>query len=156
MSHQTGIYYRPYESDFDIKDWEAGLKHIEDATPSFTPGTNRAYQAVTFSWIAGGIIEKASGRHFKDVVRQEIAEPLDIEDEMYVGIPEDVGDRLTTLEVWDPAEWGVPPESEMFKAFQHLNISRARHSQGLDHESGFNRSDLVLPHVLQFLDEQNE
>ena len=28
--------------------------------------------------------------------------------------------------------------------------------QGLDHESGFNRSDLVLPHVLQFLDEQNE
>jgi len=28
--------------------------------------------------------------------------------------------------------------------------------QGLDHESGFNRSDLVLPHVLQFLDEQDK
>ena len=26
----------------------------------------------------------------------------------------------------------------------------------LDHESGFNRSDLVLPHVLQFLDEQDK
>lgn len=119
MSHQTGVYHRPNESDFDITDWEAGLKHIEDAIPSFTPGTNRAYQALTFSWIAGGIIEKASGRRFKDVIRKEIAEPLDLEDEMYVGIPDGVEDRLTTLEVWDPAEWGIPPNSEMFKAIPY-------------------------------------
>jgi CubicO group peptidase (beta-lactamase class C family) len=116
MSHQTGVYIRPTDADFDLGDWDAGIKYIEDATPSFTPGTNRAYQALTFSWIAGGIIQKASGRHVKDVIREEIAEPLGIADEMYMGIPDGVEDRLTTLEVWDPATWGIPLDSETFKA----------------------------------------
>jgi CubicO group peptidase (beta-lactamase class C family) len=116
MSHQTGVYLRPTDADFDLTDWEAGMKYIEDATPSFTPGTNRAYQALTFSWIAGGIIQMASGRRIKDVIREEIAGPLDLKDEMYLGITDSVVDRLATIEVWDPATWGIPLDIEMFKA----------------------------------------
>jgi len=116
MSHQTGVYKRPTDDDFDLSNWEAGLRHIEEAVPSFTPGTKTAYQALTFSWIAGGIIQKASGRHIKDVIREEIAEPLSLKDEMYVGIPDGVEDKLTVLDIWDPADWGIPLDSELFEA----------------------------------------
>ena len=116
MSHRTGVYRLPTEQDFDISDWEAGIKYVEDAVPSFTPGTKRGYQGQTFSWIAGGIIEKASGLHIKDVIRDWIAKPLGVENEMYVGIPDGVEERLTTIDVWDPQEFGFPPDSEFFKA----------------------------------------
>ena len=132
LSHQTGVYKRPSEDDFDQTDWEAGINHIEEAIPSFTPGTNRAYQARTFSWIAGGIIQKASGRHVKDVIREEIAEPLNLTDELHVGIPDGVEDRLASLDVWDPAEWGIPLDGETFKAMPSTregwaDVMRARH-----------------------------
>ena len=116
MSHQTGVYKRPTEDDFDLTNWDAGLKHIEEAVPRFTPGTKTAYQALTFSWIAGGIIQKASGRHIKDVIREEIAEPLGLKDELYLGIPDGVEDRLTILDIWDPEDWGIPLDSEIFEA----------------------------------------
>jgi CubicO group peptidase (beta-lactamase class C family) len=116
MSHQTGVYKQPTDDDFDLSNWEAGLRHIEEAVPRFTPGTNTAYQALTFSWIAGGIIQKASGRHVKDVIREEIAKPLGLEDEMYLGIPDGVENRLTVLDIWDPEDWGIPLDSELFEA----------------------------------------
>ena len=116
MSHRTGVYRLPTEQDFDISDWEAGIKYVEDAVPSFTPGTKRGYQGQTFSWIVGGIIEKASGLHIKDIIRDWIAKPLGVENEMYIGIPDGVEERLTTIEVWDPQEFGFPPDSEFFKA----------------------------------------
>jgi len=116
MSHQTGVYKRPTDDDFDLSDWDAGMRHVEEAVPRFTPGTKVAYQALTFSWIAGGIIQKASGRHIKDVIREEIAEPLDLMDEMYLGIPDGLDDRLTVLDIWDPTDWGLPLDSEIFEA----------------------------------------
>jgi CubicO group peptidase (beta-lactamase class C family) len=116
FSHQTGVYRRPKDSDFDITDWESGIKYIENSKPAFEPGTKTAYQALTFSWIAGGIIQKASGKRPSDVIREEIALPLGLENEMYVGIPDGVEDRLTTLEIWDPSSWGIPEDSILFEA----------------------------------------
>jgi len=116
LSHRTGVYTSPTEHDFDLHDWEAGIKYVEDAIPSFTPGTKRGYQNLTFSWIVGGIIEKASGSHISDVIRDWIAKPLGVEHEMYAGIPDGVENRLTTIKVWNPEKLGYPPDSEFFKA----------------------------------------
>jgi CubicO group peptidase (beta-lactamase class C family) len=116
FSHQTGVYRRPTADDFDVTDWESGLKYIENSKPAFEPGTKTAYQALTFSWIAGGIIQKASGRHPSDVIREEVAVPLGLEEEMYVGIPDGIEERLTTLEIWDPSTWGIPEDSILFEA----------------------------------------
>jgi CubicO group peptidase (beta-lactamase class C family) len=116
FSHQTGVYKRPTDDDFDITDWESGIKYVENSKPAFKPGTKTAYQALTFSWIAGGIIQKASGRHPCDVIREEIALPLRLEDEMYVGIPDGVENRLSTLEIWDPSTWGIPEDSVIYEA----------------------------------------
>jgi aarF domain-containing kinase len=102
LSHQAGLHAmpKPYTVETLI-DWEGGLKYIEGARPAYEPGTATGYHGYTFGWIAGGIVEGATGRHIKDVIREEIAEPLGVEDEMFVGIPDGVEDRLTTLEIWD-------------------------------------------------------
>jgi len=123
MSHQAGIHALP--SPFSIEfflDWDAGIEYVEKARPAYPPGTAVGYHAFTFGLIAGGIIQGATGRHIKDFIREEIAEPLDIEDEMYVGISDGVEERLTSLEFWDIPqafrELGLklPEDHDFFKA----------------------------------------
>jgi CubicO group peptidase (beta-lactamase class C family) len=117
MSHQAGIYKAPNTEDIrNLTDWERGIKHVEDAVPAFEPGTKTGNHSLTFGWIVGGIIQAATGRHIQDVIQEEIAEPLGIEREMYVGIPDGVEDRLTTLEVLDPYKFDEPEDHLSFDA----------------------------------------
>ena len=109
MSHQAGIYKAPNLEDIENQtNWERGLRYVENSVPLYEPGTKTGYHGLTYAWIVGGIIEKATGRHIKDVIHEEIAKPLGLENEMYVGIPDGVEDRLTTLEIWDVSELGIP------------------------------------------------
>ena len=117
MSHQAGIYKTPsLENLENITDWCKGLKYVENAEPAFTPGTKTGYHALTYGWIVGGIIEKATGRHIRDVINEDIARPLGVEREMYVGIPDGVEDRLTSLEIWDSTRFEYPENSPFLDA----------------------------------------
>lgn len=123
MSHQGGMHAMPAtpEGCRELLDWEAGLRYIEDATPAWEPGTATGYHAVTYGWIAGGIIQHASGRHIQDVVEKEIARPLGVSGEMYIGIPDGVEERLASLKTADPPAADspmaqVPKDHDFFKA----------------------------------------
>ena len=116
LSHRTGVYRHPTAEDFDVSDWEAGLRYVEDAVPSFTPGSKRGYQGMTFSWIVGGLIQKASGLHIREVLRDWLAKPLGLENEMYCGIPDGLEERLTTIDIWDSSKFPYSPDSEFMKA----------------------------------------
>jgi CubicO group peptidase (beta-lactamase class C family) len=120
MSHQSGLHYlpRPLTADF-VCDWEGGLRYIARGKPAWEPGTATGYHALTFAWVVGGIVQYASGRHIKDVIQEEIARPLGVEGEMYVGIPDGVEDRLATLKTIESAEntpFPFPPDHDWFKA----------------------------------------
>ena len=120
MSHQAGIYKTPDMKNLEnITDWNKGIEYVENAVPAFTPGTKTGYHAKTYAWIVGGIIEKATGQHIKKVITEEIANPLGIETEMYVGIPDGVENRLTTLEIWDPSKARFPPGSPYYDAMPY-------------------------------------
>ena len=118
MSHQAGLHAMPSPATIDnLLDWQAGLDWIANGTPAWEPGTATGYHAITYAWVVGGIVQGATGRHIKDVIREEIAVPLGIDDEMYVGIPAGVEDRLATLP--GPtvgAAMPVPPDHDFFKA----------------------------------------
>jgi CubicO group peptidase (beta-lactamase class C family) len=118
LSHQAGLHAMP--SPFKpehITDWDAGIRRMEQGVPAWEPGTATGYHAVTFGWIVGGIVQGATGRHIKDVIREEIAEPLGIADEFFVGIPDGVDERLTTLEIAPAGEGApIPADHDMFKA----------------------------------------
>ncbi len=102
MSHQAGLHAMP--ADFrpeHVTDWEAALARVAAGTPAWEPGTGTGYHAVTYGWLVGGIVRGATGRHYADVLRTDVAEPLGIADEFFVGVPDrpDVVNRLTTLEI---------------------------------------------------------
>jgi CubicO group peptidase (beta-lactamase class C family) len=128
LSHQAGLHAMP--SPFKVEhltDWDAGIKRMEEGVPAYPPGTATGYHAVTWAWIAGGIVQGATGRHIKEVIETEIAKPLGIQDEMYVGIPDGVEDRLTTLALITAGEGTpIPADSDFYKAmpkeqWQHFN-----------------------------------
>jgi CubicO group peptidase (beta-lactamase class C family) len=121
MSHQAGLHAMPENATVeDIIDFERGLKWVAAMKPAWEPGTATGYHGLTYAWIAGGIVGGASGRHIKDVIREEIAEPLGIAEEMFVGIPDGVEDRLATLKPFDPTDSTgmpeMPPDHDFYKA----------------------------------------
>lgn len=119
MSHQAGLHAAPQPySTAAITDWDAGLAFIANGTPAWEPGTATGYHALTYAWVVGGIVQGATGRHIKDVIREEIAEPLGIADQMYVGIPDGIEARLTTLQTAMPGDMvlPIPPDHDFFKA----------------------------------------
>ncbi len=138
MSHQIGLHALPSPFNLEfILDWEARIEYIEKAKPAYTPGTKTGYHAFTWGIIAGGIIQATSGRHIKEFVRDEIAKPLGVEDEMFIGIPDGVEDRLTTLEIWDipkifkKSGIKLPEDHDFFKAmpnegWKHYNEMAVR------------------------------
>lgn len=121
MSHQAGLHAlpNPLTADF-VCDWEAGLRWVANGTPAWPPGKATGYHATTYAWVVGGIVQGASGRHIKEVIAEEIARPLGVEDEMYVGIPDGVEERLATLlEQATPtrrAAFELPPDHDFYKA----------------------------------------
>lgn len=94
MSHQAGLHRvpRPLTVEF-ATDWEAGLRWIEEMAPAYPPGTSTGYHAVSYAWVCGGIVQKVSGKHIRDFVIEDIARPLGVEGELYIGIPEDIDEK---------------------------------------------------------------
>lgn len=118
ISHQGGLHRMP--SPFrpeHITDWDAGIHRMEEGTPAYPPGSATGYHAVTWGWIAGGIVHGVTGRHIKDFIAEEIAAPLGVAGEMFVGIPTGIDARLTTLEIHGPGEGlEIPRDSELLQA----------------------------------------
>ena len=134
VSHQTGIHQTaPQEWDWDsgmpthLTEWEAGLAWVENSIPAWEPGTATGYHAVTYGWIIGGIIQHATGRHIQEIVANDIAAPLGIADSLFIGIPDGLDERLTTLAVIAAGEGlSLPAESDFHRAmplglWQHTN-----------------------------------
>jgi CubicO group peptidase (beta-lactamase class C family) len=118
MSHQAGLHRmpEPFQPEH-ITDWGAGIRRMEEGVPAYPPGTATGYHAVTFGWIVGGIVQGVTGQHIRDVIQREIAEPLGVGDSMFVGIPEGLDKRLTTLEIVSAGEGlPIPEDAEFYKA----------------------------------------
>jgi CubicO group peptidase (beta-lactamase class C family) len=121
MSHQAGLHTMPspLTAEF-VCDWDGAVAYVAGGTPAWEPGTATGYHALSYSWVVGGIVQGASGRHIKDVIAEDIAAPLGIGGEMFVGIPDGVDDRLATLvEMGNGdglAQLPIPPDHDFFKA----------------------------------------
>lgn len=86
LSHRAGLpRIRPLVDRADrILDWDYMVRALEGARPCLEPGTDSAYHAFTFGWLAGEIIQRVTGRPLVDVIREEITEPLGL-DGVHIG-----------------------------------------------------------------------
>jgi CubicO group peptidase (beta-lactamase class C family) len=98
LCHEAGLYdvLSLLETPEQLLDWDAMVHALEGAKPAFEPGTQNGYHAVTFGYLVGELVRRASGRSITDFVQREIAEPLGL-DGCYIGLPVDQLDRLAEL-----------------------------------------------------------
>lgn len=103
LNHTSGLHNAlasiTREDPLLMCDWEECLNRIAMSTPESEPGQQQLYHYLSFGWLCGGIIEHASGKKFQEVLNEAIIQPLNIDGELYIGIPPGVESRLATLTV---------------------------------------------------------
>jgi len=99
LTHTVGVPGIPADTTpEDLCDWDKMCAVIADSEPWWEPGTKTAYHAYTFGYIVGEIVRRATGKPISQVLREEVAAPLGIADELYFGMPESELGRLARLE----------------------------------------------------------
>ncbi|KAF5815508.1 putative carboxylesterase [Helianthus annuus] len=102
LNHTSGLHNALAGVTEDPKlfcDWDECLKRIAMAAPETEPGRQLIYHYLSYGWLCGGIIEHVSGKKFQDILEESIVRPLNVEGELYIGIPPGVESRLATLAI---------------------------------------------------------
>lgn len=63
--------------DDALYDWEAMVHALEQSELLWEPGAQCGYHAATFGWLNGEVARRITGRTVRELVRDEIAAPLD-------------------------------------------------------------------------------
>nr|XP_016478916.1 PREDICTED: uncharacterized protein LOC107800283 [Nicotiana tabacum] len=91
LNHTSGLHNAmggiSQEDPFLMTDWNECLKRIAMTAAETAPGHEQLYHYLSFGWLCGGIIERASGRRFQELLEEVFVRPLKIDGELYVGIP---------------------------------------------------------------------
>jgi CubicO group peptidase (beta-lactamase class C family) len=106
----------------DLCDWDKMCAIIADQEPWWEPGTKVGYHAVTYGYIVGEIIHRLSGKPIAQALRDEVAGPLGVADELFFAIPQSQQGRLARLEdaasgdtSHDAMFGGLPEDSPMLR-----------------------------------------
>ena len=79
------------------EDHELLRKIVCGFTLEWTPGTRVQYHGRSAHWVAGAMIEALTKMDFRDFIRENIAEPLGLADELYVGMPDAAHGRAVDM-----------------------------------------------------------
>jgi CubicO group peptidase (beta-lactamase class C family) len=82
----------------DMCDWDKMCAVIANAEPWWEAGAKIGYHAVTWGYIVGEIVRRASGKPISQVLREEVAGPLGVADELFFAVPLSAQGRLARLE----------------------------------------------------------
>jgi CubicO group peptidase (beta-lactamase class C family) len=99
LNHTAGIPHVPTGiGHAELCNWETICAAIADLKPISPPGMEWAYHAITYGWIVGEIARRVDGRPFPQLLHDEICVPLNLTNELFVGIPDEVEPRVAILE----------------------------------------------------------
>jgi CubicO group peptidase (beta-lactamase class C family) len=102
----------------DLCDWDRMCAIIADEKPWWEAGTQIGYHAVTWGYIVGEIVRRASGRSLAQVLREAVAGPLGVADELFFAVPTSEQSRLAYLEdaaAGSPMDFALPEDHPMLK-----------------------------------------
>ncbi|XP_044463826.1 uncharacterized protein LOC123194605 isoform X2 [Mangifera indica] len=100
LNHTSGLHNALAElaaNPLLMADWDECLNQIAMSVPETEPGQQQLYHYLSFGWLCGGIIEHASGKKIQEILEEALIRPLNIQGELYIGIPAGVESRLATL-----------------------------------------------------------
>lgn len=96
MSHQAGVngYVAPTTLQ-DLCNWDVATARLAAQEPFWAPGEQTSYHAVTYGFLAGELVRRASGRSVGRFLAEEISAPLQAE--ILIGVPEAARARISPI-----------------------------------------------------------
>ncbi|NNN21359.1 MAG: beta-lactamase family protein [Acidimicrobiales bacterium] len=97
MCHQAGLPYIEKELDLDqVIEWHPVVEALADQQPIWVPGESHGYHAITYGWLVGEVVRRASGApSFGQFFANEVAKPLGLD--FYIGLPNELTSRVSKL-----------------------------------------------------------
>lgn len=104
LSHQAGLHQTAFDAEFEQwADWDAAVEAMEDAETTFSPGKTAAYHALSYGFLVGELVRRASGTPVEEVLDERVFGPLGMDD-TDLGIPADEPDTTASLAGFEPGE----------------------------------------------------
>ena len=94
--------------------WDPAVEALAGQRPLWEPGTRHGYHAMTFGWLIGEVVRRATGRTLGRYLAEEVAGPLDLD--LYIGLPDSEEERVARLRPSPPPRLSsdelesLPPE----------------------------------------------
>jgi CubicO group peptidase (beta-lactamase class C family) len=89
--------------------WATVTERLARQRPAWKPGTRHGYHAVTYGWLVGEVIRRATGKPIGQVLAEEISGPLGLD--TWIGLPPEEEARVARLRPAPGA--GTPPSPEV-------------------------------------------
>jgi CubicO group peptidase (beta-lactamase class C family) len=88
-----------------MHDWGKSVRDAELARPKWPAGEVAAYHFISYGFILGELVQRATGRPVSQVLREELLEPLGLRD-LYLGLPDHALPRAVPIRAGHPSELG--------------------------------------------------
>jgi CubicO group peptidase (beta-lactamase class C family) len=99
LEHSAGVPFFPAGlAPDDLADEDEITALIADQRLAWEPGTRTGYHSLTFGYLVDRAIRGATGRTLEAVIRDEIAVPLGLEDDLFITPPDVFLDRLAEVD----------------------------------------------------------
>ena len=96
LSHRGGLY--TVDGPITLEEalhWDTVTSRLAATAPLFPPGSTHGYHALTYGWLAGEIVRRATGQGLGEFVQEHIVQPLGVE--LWIGLPEEHEPRVAHL-----------------------------------------------------------
>ncbi|MFF1876379.1 serine hydrolase domain-containing protein [Leifsonia sp. NPDC058230] len=108
LAHRAGLpLIRESLDTDDILDWDRMVDLLAREKPFFAPGSAHVYHPMTFGWLAGELVRRASGRSVGEFFAERIARPLGAD--AWIGVPDAQLGRVAKLTSSAPDAAGPVP-----------------------------------------------
>jgi CubicO group peptidase (beta-lactamase class C family) len=96
LTHQAGlpVLDNPVTAEQAIV-WNPLVEALAAQRPAWEPGTKAGYHGVTYGYLVGEVVRRASGRSIGRFLAEEIAGPLGLD--LFIGLPEREWPRMSRL-----------------------------------------------------------
>jgi CubicO group peptidase (beta-lactamase class C family) len=81
----------------DLYNWEKSTTLLARQRPMWTPGRTSGYHGYTQGHLVGEVIRRITGRSIGTFLAEELAGPLGVGDDYYIGTPESADGRVALL-----------------------------------------------------------
>ncbi|MFI0453837.1 serine hydrolase domain-containing protein [Actinomadura sp. 6N118] len=114
LSHQAGLpAVRRRLPPRAMLDWSAMTAALAEQEPWWEPGTAHGYHVNTFGFLVGEVVRRATGRTVGELLRKEIAGPLNAD--VHIGLPAAEHHRVAHF-IWQEAPPELDRMAELTKA----------------------------------------